>query len=112
VLAVEIASHRATLLQVVQRRGEEGRDAAFQAAEKARQLWGNPPVEITSRERDAYVAALQVAFDSALVEEDGPAQLQIAEEMAHVARGSEEGAIWAAHDRSSALMFAGRIGEA
>src|SRR5467141_4092228 len=71
VLIVEIASHRATLLQVVGRRGEEGRNAAFQAAEKARQLWGDPPAEITSRERDAYVAALQSAFDSSVVEEDG-----------------------------------------
>jgi predicted ATPase len=33
VLAVEIASHRAILLQVVKRRGDEGRNAAFQAAE-------------------------------------------------------------------------------
>jgi DNA-binding CsgD family transcriptional regulator len=100
------------LLQVRKHRADEGRRAAFGAAEKARQLWGNPPVEITSRERDAYVAALQVAFDSAVVEEDGPAQLQIAEEMTQVARGSEEGSIWAEQDRSSALMFVGRVGEA
>jgi DNA-binding CsgD family transcriptional regulator len=112
VLAVEIASHRATLLQVVKHRGEEGRGAAFQAAEQARLLWGDPPVEITSRERDAYVAALQGAFDSAVVEEDGAAQLRIAEQMAHVARGSEEGAIWAANNSAAALMFAGRVGEA
>jgi DNA-binding CsgD family transcriptional regulator/tetratricopeptide (TPR) repeat protein len=112
VLEVEIASHRAALVQIVEHRGEEGRDAAFQAAEMARQLWGDPPVEITSRERDAYVAALQVAFDSSMVEEDGAAQLRIADQMAQVARGSEEGAIWAAHNRSAALMFAGRVGEA
>src|SRR5207302_9210938 len=90
----------------------EGRRAAFDAAEKARQLWGKPPVEIDSRERDAYVAALQVAFDSAVVEENGPAQLQIAEEMAQVARSSEEGSIWAEQDRATALMFAGRVEEA
>ena len=112
VLSVEIESHRANLLQVHKHRGDEGRRAAFEAAEKARKLWGNPPVEVTARERDAYVAALQVAFDSALVEEDGPGQLQIAEEMAQVARGSEEGSIWAEQDRASALMFVGSIGEA
>jgi DNA-binding CsgD family transcriptional regulator len=112
VLTVEIASHRATLLQVLKHRGEEGRAAAFQAAEKARQLWGDPPIEITARERDAYVGALQVAFDSSIVEEDGIAQLRIAEQMTQLARGSEEGAIWAAHNTASALMFAGRVGEA
>ena len=112
VLEVEIASHRAALVQIVKHRGEEGRDAAFQAAEKARLLWGDPPAEITSRERDAYVAALQGAFDASVVGEDGPAQLRLAEQMAQVARGSEEGAIWAALNSSTALMFAGRIGEA
>ena len=112
VLSVEIESHRANLLQVQKHRAEEGRRAAFDAAEKARQLWGKPPVEIDSRERDAYVAALQVAFDSAVVEENGPAQLQIAEEMAQMASGSEEGSIWADQDRATALMFAGRVGEA
>jgi len=112
VLSVEIESHRANLLQVQKHRAGEGRRAAFDAAEKARQLWGKPPVEIDSRERDAYVAALQVAFDSAVVEENGPAQLQIAEEMAQVASSSEEGAIWAEQDRATALMFAGRVGEA
>src|SRR5438876_187214 len=112
VLSVEIESHRANLLQVQKHRAEEGRRAAFDAAENARQLWGKPPVEIDSRERDAYVAALQVAFDSALVEENGPAQLQIAEEMAQMAGGSEEGSIWAEQDRATALMFAGRVAEA
>jgi len=112
VLSVEIESHRANLLQVQKHRAAEGRRAAFDAAEKARQLWGKPPVEIDSRERDAYVAALQVAFDSAVVEENGPAQLQIAEEMAQVARSSEEGSIWAEQDRATALMFAGRVEEA
>lgn len=112
VLAIEIDSHQATLLQVVKHRGEEGRAAAVQAAEKARQLWGNPPVEITSSERNAYVTALQGAFDSAIVEEDGAAQLGIAQEMTRMAAGSDEGAIWAAHNNSTALMFAGRVGEA
>src|SRR5438309_1759471 len=112
VLSVEIESHRANLLQVQKHRAGEGRRAAFDAAEKARQLWGKPPVEIDSRERDAYVAALQVAFDSALVDENGPAQLQIAEEMAQMASSSEEGSIWAEQDRATALMFAGRLGEA
>src|SRR5207249_7698638 len=60
VLSVEIESHRANLLQVQKHRAGEGRRAAFDAAEKARQLWGKPHVEIDSRERDAYVAALQV----------------------------------------------------
>ncbi|OLB83277.1 MAG: hypothetical protein AUI15_36315 [Actinobacteria bacterium 13_2_20CM_2_66_6] len=112
VLSVEIASHRANLLQVQKHRAADGRRAAFDAAEKARQLWGKPPVEIDSRERDAYVAALQVAFDSALVEENGPAQLQIAEEMAQLAGSSDEGSILAEQDRATALMFAGRVGEA
>jgi DNA-binding CsgD family transcriptional regulator len=112
VLAVEIESHRATLLQVLKHRGEEGRGAAFQAAERARQIWGYPPVEITVRERDAYVAALQGAFDSSVVEEDGAGQLRIAGEMAQVSRGSEDGAISAAQNSSAALMFAGRVGEA
>src|SRR2546430_12202874 len=67
---------------------------------------------MTERERDAYVAALQVAFDAAVVEEDGPAQLSIADELTHVARGSEEGVVWADHDRAVGLMFAGRLGEA
>ena len=111
-LSVELASHRATLLQVLKHRGEEGRRAAFQAADKARQLWGDPPLEITPREREAYLAALQGAFDSAVVEEDGIAQLRIAEQMAQLARGSEEGEVWAAHSASAALMFAGRVGEA
>src|SRR6267378_4356367 len=66
VLSVELESHRATLLQVAQHRGEEGRATALQAADEARKLWGKPPIEITSRERDAYVAALQVAFDSSV----------------------------------------------
>src|SRR5438128_485367 len=112
VLSVEIQSHRANLLQVQKHRAGEGRRAAFDAAEKARQLWGKPPVEIDSREREAYVAALQVAFDSAVVEENGPAQLQIADELAQVAGTSEEGSIWAEQDRATALMFAGRVGEA
>src|SRR5438105_4994258 len=112
VLSVEIASHRANLLQVQKHRAAEGRRAAFDATEKARELWGKPPVEIDARERDAFVAALQVAFDSALVEENGPAQLQIAEEMAHLAGSSEEGSILAEQDRATALMFAGRVGEA
>src|SRR5207245_828572 len=112
VLSVEIESHRANLPQVQKHRAEEGRRAAFDAAEKARQLWGKPPVEIDSREREAYVAALQVAFDSAVVEENGPAQLQIADELAQVAGTSEEGSIWAEQDRATALMFAGRVGEA
>ena len=112
VIAVEIQSHRANLLQVVKHEAEEGRRVAFRAAEKARQLWGQPPIEMTERERDAYVAALQVAFDAAVVEEDGPAQLSIADELTHVARGSEEGVVWADHDRAVGLMFAGRLGEA
>jgi DNA-binding CsgD family transcriptional regulator len=112
VLLVEIESHRANLLQLLTPRVDEGRAAAFQAAETARQLWGDPPVEITSRERDAYVAALQGAFDASVVEEDAAAQLRIAEEMTQVARGSEEGAIWAAQSRAMALMFVGRVGEA
>src|SRR6266849_6259558 len=112
VLAVELESHRATLLQVVQHRGEEGRATAVQAADEARKLWGNPPIEITPRERNAYVAALQVAFDSSVVEEDGAAQLRIADEMTQMARGSDEGTIWAAQNTSAALMFAGRVGQA
>src|SRR6266550_7331993 len=112
VLTVEIESHRANLLQVLGHRGEEGRAVAYQAAEKARQLWGGAPVELTSREHNAYVAALQGAFDASVVEEDGAAQLRIADEMARVAGGSEEGAIWAAHNNAAALMFAGRVGEA
>src|SRR5436309_2444034 len=112
VLAVEIESHRANLLQVVMRQAEEGRRAAFRAAETARQLWGQPPVELTARERDAYVGALQVAFNAAVVEEDGAEQVRIADELGRVARGSEEGAVWADHDRAAALMFAGRVGEA
>jgi DNA-binding CsgD family transcriptional regulator len=112
VIAVEIQSHRANLLQLVKHQAEEGRRVAFRAAEEARGLWGQPPVEMTERERDAYVAALQVAFDAAVVEEDGPALLGIADELIQVARGSEEGAVWADHDRAAALMFAGRMGEA
>ncbi|HKW70330.1 MAG TPA: LuxR C-terminal-related transcriptional regulator [Candidatus Dormibacteraeota bacterium] len=111
VLAVEIESHRANLLQVVKHQAEEGRRAAYHAAEKARRLWGAPPVEITARERDAYVATLQVAFDAAVVEEDGAAQLRIADELSHAARGSDEGAVWADHDHAAALMFAGRVRE-
>jgi DNA-binding CsgD family transcriptional regulator len=112
VLAVEIESHRANLLQVVLRQAEEGRRAAFRAAETARQLWGQPPVELTARERDAYVAALQVAFNAAVVEEDGAEQVRIADELGRGAWGSEEAAVWADHDRAAALMFAGRVGEA
>src|SRR5207249_12046417 len=47
-----------------------------------------------------------------VVEEDGPAQLSIADELTYVARGSEEGVVWADHDRAVGLMFAGRLGEA
>jgi len=112
VLAVEIESHLANLLQAVKRQAEEGRRAAFHAAQQARERWGQPPLEMTELERDAYVAALQVAFDAAVVEDDGPAQLRIADELTHVAQGSDEGAVWADHDRAAALMFAGRIGEA
>jgi len=112
VLAVEIESHQANLLQVVKRQAEDGRRAAFGAAERARALWGQPPVELLERERDAYLAALQVAFDAAVVEEDGTTQLRLADELTHVARGSEEGSVWAAQDRATALMFAGRSAEA
>lgn len=112
VLAVEIESHLANLLQAVKRQAEEGRRAAFHAAQQARERWGQPPLEMTEGERNAYVAALQVAFDAAVVEDDGPAQLRIADELTHVAQGSDEGAVWADHDRAAALMFAGRIGEA
>jgi DNA-binding CsgD family transcriptional regulator len=112
VLAVEIESHRANLLRILKHSEEEGREVAFQAAEKARQLWGSPPVEITSREREAYVAALQAAHDASATEDDAVTQLRLADEMAHVARGSGEGAIWAAHNRASPLMFVGRVGEA
>jgi DNA-binding CsgD family transcriptional regulator len=112
VLAVQIESHGANLLQVVMRQAEEGRRAAFRAAKTARELWGQPPVELTVRERDTYVTALQIAFDAAVVEEDGIAQLHIADELSQVARGSEEGAVWADHDRAAGLMFAGRVGEA
>jgi DNA-binding CsgD family transcriptional regulator len=112
VLAVEIESHRANLLRVLKHAGEEGSAVAFRAAEKARRLWGDPPVEITARERAAYVGALQGAFDSSVVEEDGIAQLRIAEQMTQLAQGSEEGEIWAAHNTAAALMFAGRVGEA
>ncbi len=112
VLVIEIESHLANLLQAVKGQFEEGRRAAFHAAQQARERWGQPPLEMTERERDAYVAALQVAFDAAVVEDDGPAQLRIANELMHVAQGSDEGAVWADHDRAAALMFAGRIGEA
>ena len=112
VLAVEIESHRANLLQVVIRQAEDGRRAAFGAAARARALWGEPPIELPERERDAYIAALQVAFDAAVVEEDGTTQLRLADELTRVARGSEEGYVWAAQDRATAFMFAGRTAEA
>src|SRR5207253_10910841 len=98
VLEVEIESHRGRRVQVVKHRGEEGRAATFLAADKARILWGNPPVEITPRERNACVAALQAAFETSTVDEVGASLSRLAADVAAVGGGAAEGPIWAAHN--------------
>jgi len=58
------------------------------------------------------VAALQAAFDSAVIEEDPSDLLQISEEMTNVARGSQEATVAASLNMSRAVQFFGRTAEA
>ena len=113
VLAVEIEATHANLIRSIAHRMEDGRQVAEQAAVEARRLWGSrDPTQISYRERNAYVAALQAVFDSALIEEDASDLLRISEEMTEVARGSEEATVAAALNLSRATCFLGRMTEA
>jgi DNA-binding CsgD family transcriptional regulator len=113
VTGVEIAAHHANLLRLLEHRMDEAQRVAQQAVLAAHSLWGRrEPTEISTRERDAYVMALQAAFDAAVIEDDGSAMLGIAEQMTYVARGSEEAMISAALNMSFALWFLGRLEEA
>ena len=113
VLAVEIEADHANLIRSVAHRMEDGRKVAEQAAVAARRLWASRDLtQISSQERNAYVAALQAAFDSAVIEEDASDLLRISEEMTDVARGSEEATVAAALNMSRAMWFFGRAAEA
>src|SRR5256884_8217815 len=56
--------------------------------------------------------ALQAAFDSAVIEDDAAEMLRISEEIAQVARDSQEARLSASLNASLALWFLGRTGEA
>jgi DNA-binding CsgD family transcriptional regulator len=110
---VEIEAHRANLLRLLEHRMDDARQVAEQAVLTARGLWAHrDPNEMSSRERNAYVMTLQAAFDAAVIEEDTSDMLLVSEEMAQVARGSEETALAAALCVSTALWYLGRVGEA
>src|SRR2546428_668652 len=113
VLAVEIEADHANLIRSVAHRMEDGRKVAEQAAGAARRAPApRHPTQISSQERNAYVAALQAAFDSAVIEEDASDLLRISEAMTDVARGSEEATVAAALNMSRAMWFFGRAAEA
>ena len=113
VTAVEIEAHHANLLRLLEHRMDDAERVAAQAVLGARALRGQrDPTELSARERDAYATALQAAFDGAVIEDDASAMLRLAQEMAEVARGSEEATLSAALNLSLALWFLGRTGEA
>ncbi len=110
---VEIEAHHANLLRLLEHRMDDARQVAERGVLAARRLWGQrDPTELSSRKRDAYVAALQAAFDAAVIEDDPTDMLRISEELAQVARGSEEATLSAALNTSMALWFVGRASEA
>jgi DNA-binding CsgD family transcriptional regulator len=110
---VEIEADHANLIRMMAHRMEDGRQVAERAVVSARRLWASrDPSKISSRERDAYVAALQAAFDTAVIEEDPSDLLRISEEMREVARGSEEATVSGALNTSRAMWFLGRSAEA
>lgn len=110
---VEIEAHHANLLRLLEHRMDDAERVADQAVLRARALWGqrNPP-GLSAPERDAYVTALQAAFDAAVIQDDASAMLRLAQELAEVARGSEEATLSASLNISLALWFLGRTGEA
>jgi DNA-binding CsgD family transcriptional regulator len=113
VVEVEIEAHHANLLRLLEHRMGEAQRVATRGVLAARSLWGQrDPTQISSRERDAYVTALQAAFDAAVIEDDASDMLHLAEELAQVARGSEEAMLSAALNTSLALWFLGRTAEA
>lgn len=113
VTEVEIEAHRANLLRLLEHRMSDAKRIAEQAVLEARALWGQrDPTEISSPERNAYVTALQAAFDAAVIEDDASDMLRLAQELAQVARGSEEATLSASLNTSLALWFLGRTSEA
>jgi len=113
VTEIEIEAHHANLLRLLEHRMDDAQQVAKQAVITARSIWGHrDSTEISARERDAYVTALQAAFDAAVIQDDAPDMLRIAEELAQVARGSEEAMLSAALNTSLALWFVGRTREA
>jgi tetratricopeptide (TPR) repeat protein len=112
VVQVEIAAHHANLLRVLEHRMDDARRIAEEAVLAGRGLWARRDgIETSARERDAYVMALQAAYDAAVIEEDAAGMMRTSEEMTQVAQGSEEAALTAALNLSMALWFAGRIDE-
>src|SRR6267378_3017181 len=110
---IEIEAHHANLLRLLEHRMDDAQQVAKQAVITARSIWGHrDSTEISARERDAYVTALQAAFDAAVIQDDAPDMLRIAEELAQVAQGSEEAMLSAALNTSLALWFLGRTREA
>ena len=113
VLAVEIEADHANLIRILAHRMEDGRQVAERAVVAARRLWAyQDPTQISSRERNAYVAALQAGIDSAVIGEDPSDLLRISQEMMDLARGSEEATLSAALNMSRAMWFLGRAAEA
>ena len=113
VAELEIAAHQANLLRVLEHRMDEARQVAEQAVRDARGRWSHrSPDEISAREREAWVMALQAAFDAAVIEDDAAEMLRISEEIAQVARDSQEARLSASLNASLALWFLGRTGEA
>ena len=113
VVEVEIEAQHANVLRVLEHRMDEARRVAGQAVAQARALWaGRDPGTIGSREREAYTAALQAAFDAAVIEDDAADLVRLSDEMTIAAGGSEEATLSAALNTALAFWFVGRTQEA
>lgn len=113
IVEVEMVAHHANLLRVLEHRMDEARRVAERAVTLARAHWAHSESsQMSSQERDAWMTALQVAFDAAVMEDDAPEMLRISEEMTSIARGSEHSMLTAALSTCSAQWFVGRTAEA
>ena len=114
ILTVEMAAHEANLLRLLEHRMEDARAIALHAVSLARSMateaGGIPAMQPAAR--DAYVKALQAAFDAAYIDEDYATMAQISQEMVEVARYSEESMVLSALNLGSTAFDLGRITEA
>jgi DNA-binding CsgD family transcriptional regulator len=112
ILEVEIEAHRANVLRLLHHRMSDARRAATRAVGIAREQWGDAqPGDLSVRQRDAYITALQAAFDAAVMEDDGDAMVALSERIERLAVGTEQASLGAALNGSLALWFAGRMSE-